>query len=291
VDDSISQNLSDWAQTSGEGVYGVRLKYLDPDNVRIRYIAERKRVEELELRGQSSWYSQANALVRLAKLAYALGLPLAESRSWLQQATAAYRELFALRGTTFYKQTRYQDGKPLPEETLADDGYTSVDSFNAALAALTLQNINLARELAELAGHSPSAALVSPRSEVCTTNEQTLSHALNALLASEMDLASREAGKLSARKATNIEKQIALTISAIATNGDVLTERDALLFYHAKAATRHENQLDASFWLCLPALGLSFLAMHFAGYQPADLETESLYCPVALLTESETTGG
>lgn len=269
----------------------MRLKYLDPDYCQKGYIAVRQRVEAFEFRGQSSWYFHAHDLVSLAKKAYALGLPLAETRSWLRQATAAYRELFALRGTSFSRRIRYKDGKPLPEETVATDGYTSVHSFNAALAALTLGDIDRARELVELAGHSPNAAFVSPRSEICTTNQQTLSHALNALLASEMDLASHEAGKLAVRRATKIEQQIALMISAIARGRDVLAERDALLFYHEKIASQRDNQRNCGYWLSLPALGLSFLAMHFGEYEPADLETDSVYCPIALFADSKTTAG
>jgi len=262
----------------------MRLKYLDSAYCQQRYADEVKSIETSGLRGQSSWYFRANAFVRLAKTAYALGLPLAESRSWLRQATAAYRELFALRGTSFSKRTRYRDGKPLPEETIPEDGYTSVDSFNAALASLTLQDIQCAQELVELAGNTPNAAYVSPRSEVCTTNEQTLSHALNALLSSDMDLAKREAGKLAVRSGTRIEKQIARIMSAIATDGDVLAERDTLLFYHEQAASRRDSQLDASTWLSLPALGLSFLAMSIRKYESAALATDSIYCPIALLT-------
>lgn len=268
----------------------MRIKHLNVDDCRQRYVAEKTRVEEFKCRQQTSWYFQANALVRLAKIAYAVGQPLSECRSWLRQATNAYRELFALRGTTFSIRTNYKDGKPLPAEKIPDDGYTSVDSFNAAVAALAIHDFDLARELVQLAGHSPNANLVSPRSEVCTNNEQTMSHALNALLESDLELASREASKLAVRRATKIEKQIGLIISAIATDGDVLSERDALLLHHENLASRRDNQINVSFWLCLPALGLSFLSISFGQYAFADLETDSVYCPMAMLTESETAG-
>jgi hypothetical protein len=268
----------------------MRLKYLDPDNCQKGYIITRQRVEAFEFRGQSSWYFQANDLVRLAKTAYALDLPLAETRSWLRQATHAYRQLFALRGTSFSQRGSFKEGKLVPVETVPTDGYTSVDSFNAALAALTLGDIHLARELVDLAGHSPNAALVSPRSQVCTTNQQTLSYALNALVASDMEIAAHEAGKLAVRRATRVQQQIALTISAIATNHDVLAERDALLFYHEKLASQRDNQHDSDYWLCLPALGLSFLAVHFGQYESADLETDSVYCPITVLTELTSAG-
>lgn len=265
----------------------MRLKHLNLDDCQQLYTAEKKRVEEFVFRRQDSWYFHANGLVRLAKIAYAMGNPLLECRSWLRQATDAYRELFALRGTTFSKHTKFEDGKPLPEETIQEDGYTSVDSFNAALAALAIQEVALGRELVELAGPSPNAQLVSPRSEVCTTNEQTLSHALNALLASDLDLASHEAGKLAVRRATQFEKQIALTISAIATDGDVVAELDALLFFHEKLALRRDNISDPTYWFCLPALGLASLSVHRGQIARTDLTEDNVYFPVELLFLSD----
>jgi hypothetical protein len=62
------------------------------------------------------------------------------------------------------------------------------------------------------------------------------------------------------------------------------------LFYHEKLASQRDNQHDSNYWLCLPALGLSFLAVHFGQYEPADLETDSVYCPIAVLTELTSAG-
>lgn len=269
----------------------MRLKYLNSDDCQQLYASEKKGVEEFEVQRQSSWYFHANALVRLAKIAYAIGRPFAECRSWLYQATSAYRELFALCGTSFSKRTMYKDGRPLPEETISDDGYTSADSFNAALTSLTIQEIDLSRKLVELAGRSPNANLVSPRSEVCTTNEQTLSHALIALLAADFELANHEASKLAVRRGTQFEKQVGLTISAIATRGDVITEVNALLFYHEKLALRRDNVSDTTYWFCLPALGLSQLAIHLGQIGHSDLTGDNVYFPVELLLASETNAG
>lgn len=265
----------------------MRIQHLNPDDCRRYYTDAKKRVEEFEFRNQTSWFFQAHSLVQLAKIAYAIGHPFSESRSCLRQATEAFRELFALRGTTFSRRIRYKGGKPLPEETISGDGYSSVDSFDAALTALTIRDFDLARDLVTLAGPSPNASVVSPRSEVCTTNQQTLSHALNSLLASDRALARHEASKLAVRTATKIEKQIGLMIAAIATGGDVLTERGALLDYHEQLAVRRDNHLDSSFWLCMPALGLSFLSIHFGEFEFSDLETDSVYCPIGLLAGSE----
>lgn len=269
----------------------MRLSHLNPDDCQQRYDADLQCVDVFEFRNQSSWYFHANALLRLAKVSYALGCPIEECQMWFRRATHAYRELFSLRGTSFTKVTRYKDGQPLPEETIAEDGYTSVDSFNAACSALAVHDFRTARELVHIAGHSPNAKLVAPRSEVCNSNEQTISHALNALLDADLALANREAGKLAVRRATKVEKQIGLIISAIATNGDVLTERDALLFYHEKLATRRDNQLDCGLWICLPALALTSLAIHVGPYSTADLATKCVYCPLEMLAEPELTGG
>jgi hypothetical protein len=268
----------------------MRINYANFDCCQQYYDATKNDVEEFEFQDQYSWFSQAHALVRLAKTAYALEHPLSECYECLRKAVDAYRELFALRGTSFSKVTKYKDGKPLPEETVPSDGYTSVDSFDAGLVCLTIGKVDLARELVELAGHSPEAKLVSPRSEVCTTNQQTLSHALNALLAGDSDLARHETSKLGVRRAPKIETQIGLMISAIATKGDLLTARNELLFYHEKLAKQRDNQNIATYWLSLPALGLSFLSMHLGQYRPADLESDSVYCPTALFAESAAGG-
>jgi hypothetical protein len=269
----------------------MRLKYLISDDCRQRYAIERDSVQNFDGQHQGSWYFQAYALVRLSQIAYAIGHPFAECRFWLHQATSAYRELFALRGTSFSKRVMYKDGKPLPEETISDDGYTAVDAFNAALASLAIQDIELSRELIELAGRSPNANLVSPRSEVCTTNELTLYHALIALLAADMDRANREANKLTVRRGTQIEKQIGLIISAIATRSDVVTEVGTLLYYHEKLALRRDHLSDTTYWFCLPALGLSQLAICLGQISHSDLQIDNAYFPVELLLASaEKTG-
>lgn len=269
----------------------MRLKYVNPNDCQRRYADEKARIAEFQFRNQSSWYSHANSLVRLAKISYAVGNPLDECRSYLRQATDAYRELFALRGTSFTTHIKYENDQPVSEERVADDGYTSVDSFVAALAALSVQNVPLARELVTLAGQSPNAALVSPQSEVCNSNEQTLSHALNALLAKNLPLAYREASKLQFRRGSQMEKQTATTISTIATEGDVLAELNALLSCHEKLAVRPDHLTDASFWLCLPALGLAYMAVHLGSIQRTDLKTESIYCPADFLLPPESNAG
>ena len=94
----------------------MRIKYLNAEYCQLRYADEQARVAAFQFRNQSSWYSHAHNLVRLAKIAYALGKPLEESRSYLRQATGAFKELFALRGTLFYTTTKYENDKPVKLE-------------------------------------------------------------------------------------------------------------------------------------------------------------------------------
>src|SRR5262245_43791782 len=108
----------------------MRLKHLQFEYLRERYEGDKNRVAEFQPLGQTRWYFHANDLSRLSKVSYALGNPLDECRSSLRHSAAAYRELFALRGTSFYTQTKFKNGEPLGEERIATDGYTSVDSFN-----------------------------------------------------------------------------------------------------------------------------------------------------------------
>jgi hypothetical protein len=262
-----------------------RLPHLLLEAYREHYEHTRRHVSEFQPRTQACWYSHANELILLAKLAHAIGRPLSEVRATLRESLPAFAELFSLRGKSPYLQTRYKDGVPLPQEQVFHDGYTSVDSFHAALVALITEDIARARALVELAGHSPGAEYVSPQSEVCTSNQQTLSHALNAVLAQDMDGARRETQKLAARRGNQLEQQIAATIAAIADARDVRTELDALLFYHAKLAKRGNSHPNASLLLCLPALGLASLAVQLGQLQHSDLDADNLYAPWGLLRE------
>jgi hypothetical protein len=183
----------------------------------------------------------------------------------------------------------YQDGQPLPEETIVDDGYTSVDSFDAAILALTVCDVATARELVNLAGNSPNAELVSPQSEVCTSNQQTLSHALNALLAGDLNQAQVEARKLEGRKGNRHDKRLGSILGAIAADSDVLGELEGLLHNFAKEAKRNEKQLHTNCFLCLPALGLAQLAISLGEIELADLDPDNPYAPPALLQDDIST--
>jgi len=262
---------------------GMRLKYLEPEYGQRCYDDFLKHVESFEPRNQSSWFFQARGLVSVASTAYAIGRPFSESRTWLLKATEAFKQLFALRGTAFTKTTRYRAGKPLPEELVAEDGYTSHDSMLAVYAALVLRDVPLASGLVELAGPSPNAQFVSPRSQVCTTSVQKLSHALNALVAGDMKLAEQEANRPQIRAGTKTDRLLAAAISALATGGDVIAARDEILKHHATQAMRDLHPGASTFWVCYPALGVSSLAMHLHGYEPGQLETDSVYCPIGLL--------
>jgi hypothetical protein len=265
----------------------VRFPHLNFDYFASWYASQATDAAEFQAGSQRSWSFRAHNLEALAKLAYALGHPLEESRIWLRQATSAYKELFSLRGTSFSTCTIYKKGKPVREEQVADDGYTSVDSFAAAMAALSVQDFSLCRELVKLAGHSPGGKSVSLRSDVCNSNEQTISHALNALLAGDAALASLEAAKLAMRRGTNMEKQLAATIAALAAGGGVLSELETLLFHHEKLARREENATTFVYFLCMPALGLSALAVHLEQIDQTDLPSDNVYCPRELLFPTE----
>lgn len=248
----------------------------------LRYESEKSRVTGISCGDQLAWYSVADGAIRLAKIANALARPVEECREWLRRAVHAYREVFARRGSKVSRRIRYVGGQPLPEEIIVEDGYTVIDSMQAAFAALSLGELELARELIGLAGEAPNAELISPRSVVCTTNELALSEALSALLSSHFDLARGEVRKLLVRRSTKGELQQARIMLAIAGDGDVVEERDQLLAAHAKEASRLANQLDCSYWICLPAVALSFLAVRLARCKATDLATDNPYCPVAI---------
>jgi hypothetical protein len=112
---------------------------------------------------------------------------------------------------------------------------------------------------------------------------QTLSHAINGLL--ELDLASahREAVKLTVRRGSKIEKQMGLALSVLATQGDFVSERDALLFLHEKDAMRADNKRDCEMWMSLPALAFTSLAVHLGRGSLSDFASDSVFCPLEML--------
>jgi 1,2-phenylacetyl-CoA epoxidase PaaB subunit len=266
----------------------MRFPYLVTEDCLKRYEDTFGNVSQFQAqdRKQDAWFFHAHALIRLANLAYVIEHPLSECRAAFRDSVGAYKELFSLRGTSYSLRTTYKDGVAQPEEKVFSDGYTSVDSFDAAMACLITEDIASARRLVELAGHAPCPEVVSPRSEVCTSNQQTLSYALNAMLADDFELALREAQRVTVRRGNQMEKQIAAILAAIAGERDVLTELDTLLFYHEKLAKRRENWLNSSYYLCLPALGLSSLAIQLGRFKLADLSVDSMYAPWAMLHDA-----
>ena len=151
---------------------------------------------------------------------------------------------------------------------------------------MAIPDIAYTQQLIDLAGHSPCAEYVSPASEVCTTNQQTLSHAINALAVGDFESAEREALKLSVRRGTKMEKQIATVANAIATSNCIAVEIDAMLFFHDKIARQTGNKTDSDFYLCLPAIGLANIALHFGRLERDELDHSNVYCPADLLVNN-----
>lgn len=263
----------------------MRLSYLLEGDCRRHYedVASRVATFAGATTRQTDWLFHAQDLGRLASLGYALDAPLAECRNALEKSVAAFHEAFSRRGTSHYFHTPYRDGKPLPEETIVEDGYTSRDSFRAILTSLVVQGLQETQTLVALAGSKPGAGLVAPQSEVCTTNEQTISEALNALVQKDRTRAAGEARKLEVRKGSQLDKQTAATILAIATGGDAAGEIETLLAFHTRIARARDRWTDCSTYLCLPALGLASLAIQLGELDPSELDADTLYAPPALL--------
>jgi len=268
-----------------EPVNVMRLSYLLEGDCRTHYddVASRIAAFASETARQSEWLFHAHDLGRLAGLAYALASPLTECRSALEKSVPAFHEVFSRRGTSHYFRTPYKDGKPLPEETIVEDGYTSRDSFQAVLTSLVVEGLDRTQTLVALAGSKPGASLVAPQSEVCTTNEQTISEALNALVQEDRKRAAGEARKLEVRKGSQLDKQTAATIVTIATGGDAAGEIETLLAFHTRMARARDRWTDCSTYLCLPALGLASLAIQLGELDASDLDAEALCAPTALL--------
>lgn len=225
-----------------------------------------------------------------AGLARTLGDPLSKTRDRLQAADSAFRELFARRGQTTSTRTLYRDGQPLPSEIIPEDGFTPVQCWDAAIVAFITQDVATARCLMDLAGPNPAANRVSPRSEVCTTRQQTSSNALNAALAGDFELARDEARRLEFQPGTRLERRLGSILAAIAADGYVSSEVERLLLEHEKSARRPTASIEQDQFLCLPALGLIRLALHHHRIELADLDFTNIHAPLPLLGMGETAG-
>jgi immunity protein 49 of polymorphic toxin system len=237
---------------------------------------------------------------RIGLYQYALGFPLDEVRQAFAEAAAAALKVFELRGTSeafpavllTVDPTKPEDDpafvieeRPLHPPGTRDYSLTnSRDCFQDICLALIGGEYATAEKLAGLMWDPPRASYIGPRSEVCTPNQQHLAYAVKELLHNHPEAAQKELKRIGCRKS---EEQVAFLAKMVGG----LAERDGasfleglqeLLRWHRKQVKKPYNQKDPEMYFCVPALGLSVLAVRGGLLQKAELPSDP-YLPAELM--------
>jgi hypothetical protein len=176
---------------------------------------------------------------------YALGYPIGEVRQAYAQFTAAWVRVVELRGPKDFSTTN------------------SWQCFQGVCLALAAGEYARSDELAKAIWDPPGAKYIGPRSEVCTSNQQRLAYAVKHFFSGHNGEADKELSRVwpSGREeeAASLEKMIrGLLEMNDARFQEGLLE---LLFWHAKQVKQCRRISAPDLYFCLPAVGLSILAV------------------------------
>jgi hypothetical protein len=176
---------------------------------------------------------------------YGLGYPVGEVRQAYAQFTAACVRVVELRGSKDFSTTN------------------SWRCFEGVCLALAAGEYARADELAKAIRDPAGAKYVSPRSEVCTSNQQRLAYAVKHVFRGHTEKADNELRRVwpsDREEEASLEKMIrGLLEMNDARFQEGLFE---LLFWHAKQVKQCPMISGApDLYFCLPAVGLSILAV------------------------------
>lgn len=276
----------------------LRLDYIDIANAELLE-ASLQRAKSRAAEFQSKIRSDATSITQkvwsgatvqpylVAMDSYALGYPLADVRKSLSLVATYYLRVFELRGTGHYTQTSTRRNRTWTE-TLTDFGTTSSQrAFDAICIALSASEFDIARDIARRTEDPPKASYLGPTSETCTPNQQRVSYALRNLVLGDVDQVEPELDRLFVKKpkkeATLADQADMIRGLATRSVGKFLTGLDALLFRHEKEARRPRVTCNPELFLCLPALGLSSLALQLEVCRREDLPPDNPFLPLEIL--------
>jgi hypothetical protein len=178
---------------------------------------------------------------------YALGYPLSEVRQAYAQFTAAWVRVVELRGT-------------------GSKDFSTTNSwrcFKGVCLALVADEYARADELAKAIWDPPGAKYIGPRSEVCTSNQQRLAYAVKHVFQGHNGEADRELKRVWPSGREEEAAFLAKTIRGLLEMNDAWFQEGLLelLFWHAKQVKQSRMISDPDLYFCLPAVGLSILAV------------------------------
>lgn len=246
--------------------------------------------EELPQRRQDILASQYQDI---ALYYYALGYPITAVIEGFRRAVDAYVQVFRLRGTAAPFEAYVVEPSPRDETGSESPAYSmrplhngerdfsstnSRKAYYATCLALGVGDEQSASELTERIWDPPGASYIGPAS-FCTFDDQRLAYALRALYEGRQEDVGAELDRISQR-AEEVRLQAEL-LRAIQREDATNFVRDlgAFLRWHEKEARLKKNRNNPEFFLSIPALGLTHLAIARRVCSLDDIEVNSPFLP------------
>jgi len=285
-----------------------RLDYLDIDNTALA-LANYKRDIPGDLQqiaqGPDNLQTHYSFLSRkyyaIGLFSYALGYPLSETREAFSHAAKAYVKVFELRGTepafpaySFTYDPSYPPGhpkstvefRPLHGEDEKDYSRTnSQRNYLAVCVALIAGEHSAADRLASMIWDPPEASYLGPNS-FCTPNDQHLAYALRALFQEDHAAVAAELRKVRPRRRRDEHLAHEARMLRALSGADAesfLEGLASLLVWHERQARSKRNRREVEFFLSIPGLGLSALALRRGVCTIAQFPQDNVFLPIALI--------
>jgi hypothetical protein len=243
---------------------------------------------------QYNYFFLAAAYEVLALEAYALGHEIGDVIRMFRDAVEARLRVLQLRGTGHYTRTKpaRRPGDEVVTTVLTDFGTgCSWYGYESACWAHMVGAQGLAENIVALIWDPPDASYIGSRSEICTPQQQKLAYAFRTLGTPAYAESRSQLRRLSELwRVRGFPKPVAYQAGLVQAIGDgngaeFLRNLDSIHAWHTRMAQRHENLLERSRFLCLPALGLGALALTTQTIRIEDWPEDSVYLPLELIRD------
>jgi hypothetical protein len=225
------------------------------DRIRAREAREERIREQPNDRPQLAMALLYSDCEHMGFYEFALGYPIQKIRRSFAEAAAAALKVFELRGTEQWAVN-----------SVWRKEYSTTNSqncFEAICVSLVAGEWMIARGLAELMWDPPNADYIGPKSEVCTTSQQSLAYATRYLLLEQPAEIEKELRRLGPGKREQQIAALAKMVRGLAQDSDAIFNEGLLelLFLHGRFARRRDHETDPHRFFSLAAAGLSILAI------------------------------
>ena len=208
---------------------------------------------------------------------YASGRPASDVRQCIDMTVHTYRDVLRLRGSESTGMVDLQLpedlsepfdlGKALERAAIqtSDERDFSLGNSHTTLCtiylALAKGDVRAAKELARGVWDPDDATYIGVDSEVCTPSQQHLAYALRDCLTKDHDKADSEFRKIAA-PTIDVSMQAAMVGALVNRDASRFVEKlEGLLTWHEEHARHGDNLYDPTYFFCLPATGLTSLAL------------------------------